>query len=68
MLDVIRAKPEIRDNLLGTTILSFPSPVCWSRSAFGALGNPSNVLDIGGCLLGMAFTIRSVGDPSNVPL
>jgi hypothetical protein len=68
MLNVIGAKPEVRDNLLVATILSFPTPVYWSRSAFGALGNPSNAVDIHGCLLGMAFTTRSIGDPSNVPL
>jgi hypothetical protein len=67
-LDVIGAKPEVRDNHLGPTILSFPSPVCWSRSAFGALGNLSSALDIGGSLLGMAFTTRFVGDPRNMPL
>jgi hypothetical protein len=67
-LDVIGAKPEVRDNHLGPTILSFPSPVCWSSSALGALGNPSSTLDIGASLLGMAFTIRFVGDPRNVPL
>jgi hypothetical protein len=67
-LDVIGAKPEVRDNHFGPTILSFTSLVCWSRSAFGTLGNPSSALDIGGSLLGMAFTFRSVGDPHNVPL
>jgi hypothetical protein len=67
-LDIIRAKPEVRDNHLGPTILSFLSTVCWSSSAFGALGNPSSALDIGAFLLGMAFTTRSVGDPRNVPL
>jgi hypothetical protein len=68
VLDVIGTKPEVLDNHLGLTILGFPSPVCWSRSAFGALGNPNNALDIGGSLLGMAFTTRSVEDPRNVPL
>jgi hypothetical protein len=53
MLDVIRAKLVVRDNLLVATILTFPTPICWSRSA---LGNPSSALDLGGCLLGMAFT------------
>jgi hypothetical protein len=67
-LDVIGAKPELRDNHLGPIILSFPSLVCWSSSAFGVLGNPSSALDIGGCLLGMAFTTRPMGDPCNVPL
>jgi hypothetical protein len=60
-LDVTGVKPEVRDNHLGPTILSFPSPVCWSSSALGALGNPSNALDISASLLGMAFTTRSVG-------
>jgi hypothetical protein len=67
-LDVIGAKPEVRDNHPGPTILSFPSLVYWSRSAFGALGNPSSALDIGASLLGIAFTTRSMGDPRNVPL
>jgi hypothetical protein len=40
-LDVIGAKLEVHDNHFGPIILSFLSPVCWSRSAFGALGNPS---------------------------
>jgi hypothetical protein len=67
-LDVIGSKPEIRDNFLVVSILSFPTPICWSKSVFGALGNPSNALDLGGCLLGMAFTIGYVRDPSNVRL
>jgi hypothetical protein len=67
-LNVIGTRPEVRDNLLVATILSIPTPVCWSKSAFGVLGNPSNALDLGSCLLGMAFTTRSVRDPSNVPL
>jgi hypothetical protein len=67
-LDVIGAKPKVRDNQLGSTILSFPFPVCWSNNALGAFGNPSSALDIGASLLGMAFTTRSVGDPRNVPL
>jgi hypothetical protein len=67
-LDVIGAKLEVRDNLLVATIFSSPTPVCWSRNAFGALGNPSSALDVGSCLLGMAFTTGSVRDPSNVPL
>jgi hypothetical protein len=67
-LDVFEAKLEVCDNHLGPTILSFPSPVCWSRNALGAFGNPSSALNIGGSLLGMAFITRSVGDPRNVPL
>jgi hypothetical protein len=66
VLNVIGAKPEVRDNLLVATILSFPTPVYWSRSAFGALGNPSSALDLVGCLLGMAFTTAFVRDPSIV--
>jgi hypothetical protein len=68
MLDVIAVKPEVRNNLLVATILSFPTPVCWNRNAFGALGDPSSALDIGGSLLGMTITTRSIGDLSNVPL
>jgi hypothetical protein len=60
-LDVIGAKSEVGDNLLFATI-------CWSRNAFGALGNPSSAFDIGGWQLDMAFTIGSKQDPSNVPL
>jgi hypothetical protein len=67
-LNIIRAKPEVCDNLLVATILSFLTPICWSRSALGALGNPSSALDLGGCLLDMAFTTESVQDPSNMPL
>jgi hypothetical protein len=66
--DVITAKPKVRGNLLIATILNFPTLVYWSRSAFGALGNLSNALDFDGCLLGMAFTIGFVQDPSNVPV
>jgi hypothetical protein len=66
--DVIGTKLEVRDNFLIATILQSPTTVCWRRTAFGALGNPSNVPDIGGCLLGMAFTIGFVQDPSNVSL
>jgi hypothetical protein len=67
-LNVIGAEPKVRDNLLVATILSCPIPVCWNKSTFGALGNPSSALDLGGCLLGMAFTTGFVRDPSNVPL
>jgi hypothetical protein len=68
-LNVIGTKPEVYDNLLIATILSFLTSICWSRSAFGALGNlPSSTLDLGGCLLGMACTTGSMRDPSNVPL
>ena len=67
-LDVIGAKPEVRDNHLGPTILNIPSSFCWSNSAFGALSNPSNALEVGGCMLGMKFITRSMGDPCNVPL
>jgi hypothetical protein len=68
VLDVIGSKPEVHDNLLVATILSVPTIVCWSRSAFGALSNPNSALDIGGCLLGIAFIIGCMGDPNNVPL
>jgi hypothetical protein len=68
MLDVIGIEPEIHNDLPTATILSFSTIACWSKSAFRALGNPNNALDIGGCLLGMAFTIGSVQNPSNVPL
>ena len=67
-LNVIQAKPEVHDNLFGPTILSLPTTICWSRSAFKALGNPSSALDLGGYLLDMVFTIGSMQDPSNVPL
>jgi hypothetical protein len=63
--NVIGAKPKVHDNLFVATILIFPTTVCWSRSAFGALGNLSSALDIGACLLGMAFTIGSMRDPNN---
>jgi hypothetical protein len=68
MLNVIEAKPEVHDNLFVATILSFPTLVCWNKSSFGTLGNPSSALDISGCLLGMAITTGFVQDPSNVPL
>ena len=68
VLNVIGAKPEIHDNFLVPTILNFPTSVYWSTSAFGALGNPSSALDLGGCLLGMAFIIGYIQDPSDVPL
>jgi hypothetical protein len=55
-----QGKLEVRNNFLIATILSFPTPIRWNRSAFGTLGNPSNALDIGGCLLGMAFTIGPI--------
>jgi hypothetical protein len=67
-LDVIRAKPKVGDNLFVATILIFPTTICWNRSAFGTLGNLSSTLNISGCLLGMAFIIGSMQDPSNVPL
>jgi hypothetical protein len=51
------AKLEVRDNHLGPTILSISSLVCWSSSAFGALGNSNSALEVGGCLLGMAFIL-----------
>jgi hypothetical protein len=67
-LVVIEEKPEFHGNLPIATILFFPTTICRSRSAFGALGNPSNAPNICGCLLGIAFTIRSVQDSNNVPL
>jgi hypothetical protein len=67
-LNVIGAKPEVCDNLLVATTLSFSTPFCRSKSGFGILSNPSSVLDIGGCLLDMAFTIGFVRDLSNMPL
>jgi hypothetical protein len=66
--NVIGAKPEVGDNLLIATIMSFPTTVCWSRSAFGAFGNPSSLPDVCTCLLGMEFAIGFVQNPSNVPL
>jgi hypothetical protein len=62
VLDVIRAKPKVLDNLPIATILFFPVMVCWSRNAFGILGNPSS-----GYLLDRAFTIEFEQNPSNVP-
>jgi hypothetical protein len=60
VLDVIGTELEVRDNIPIATILFFPTSVCWSGSAFGILSNPSNAPEIGGCLLGMAFTIDFV--------
>jgi hypothetical protein len=55
VLNVIRAKPEVHDNLLVATILFLSITICCSRNAFGALGNPSSATDIGDYLLGMVF-------------
>jgi hypothetical protein len=41
VLDVITAKLKFRDKIPIATILFFPTMVCWSRSAFRALGNPT---------------------------
>jgi hypothetical protein len=67
-INVIRAKPEVHDNLLIASILNFPTTVCWSRNAFGAFGNLGSALDVCGYLLGIASTNGSIQDPSNVPL
>jgi hypothetical protein len=67
-LDVIGAKPKVRDNTLIAIILSFLTMVYWNRNAFGVLDNLSSAPNICGCLLGIAFTIRSVQDSNNVPL
>jgi hypothetical protein len=68
VLNVIKAKPKVCDNLPVATILVFPIIVCWSRSVFKACGNPSSAPDISGCLLDMAFIIWTMQNPSNVPL
>jgi hypothetical protein len=67
-LDVIGAKPKVRDNTLIAIILSFLTMVYWNRNAFGVLDNLSSAPNICGCLLGIAFTFGFVKNPSNVPL
>jgi hypothetical protein len=59
-LDVIGAKPEVRDNQPVATILFLPITIYWSGGAFGDLSNLNSAPDICGCLLDMTFTIRSV--------